>query len=60
MKDDCDEEEDSCIGCLVVMTYLDRAPNGDRSATCARCKAEENHDFDAEPDAKFSRSGERL
>lgn len=55
-----DDDEVRCIGCQVIMCYLDDDPNGDKNATCARCRAEEEHDFDAEPDAEFSRSGERL
>ena len=32
----------------------------DSAETCARCRTEEDHDFDTEPDARFDRRGERI
>ncbi len=46
-----------CISCQVELCHLDDDPNGDRNPVCARCRAEEDHDFDADPHAKFDRSG---
>ena len=53
-------ERGNCINCGEELCNLDDDPNGDRNATCARCKAQDEHDFDAEPGAVFSRSGERV
>lgn len=53
-------ERGTCIDCGEQLCHLDDDPNGDRNATCARCKAQDEHDFDAEPGAVFSRSGERI
>lgn len=55
-----DNERGNCIDCGEQLCHLDDDPNGDRNATCARCKAHYSHDFDAEPNAVFSRSGERI
>lgn len=55
----CSETE-ICIGCHDVMGWLDRDPNGAENATCARCRAEERHDFDVEPDVVFDRKGNRI
>lgn len=49
-----------CIGCGTELNALDDDPNRTCGSTCARCIAEEAHDFDAEPDATFSRSGQRI
>lgn len=49
-----------CISCTDDLCHLDDDPNGSRNATCARCRAEEEHDYDVEPHAVFSRSGERI
>lgn len=46
-----------CLSCSDELCALDDDPNGDSNATCARCRAEEDHDFDAEPDVKFNRDG---
>lgn len=54
------DERGNCLGCGDSLCHLDDDPNGDQNATCARCRAQENHDFDAEPNAVFSRSGERV
>lgn len=55
-----DNERGNCIDCGEGLCHLDDDPNGARNATCARCKAHDAHDFDAEPNAVFSRSGERV
>ena len=39
---------------------IDKDPNGDANCVCARCRAEESHDFDKEPHVKFDRSGKRI
>lgn len=49
----------NCIGCQNTLSVLDNDPNGDENATCCQCRAEEDHDFDAEPQAIFNRLGER-
>jgi len=46
----------SCCNCL---SFLDVSIDGE-SVKCARCIAEERHDFDAEPNARFSRAGVRF
>ena len=48
-----------CVGCDTLLLEIDKDPNGDENATCKRCLAEEDHDFDLDPGARFSRSGER-
>ncbi len=53
------EDRGHCIGCGTELLCIDDDPNGDRNATCARCVAEECHDFDLDPDAVFSRNGDR-
>lgn len=49
-----------CISCSTEMSVIDDDPNGDHNATCARCRAEEDHDFDAQPGAVFDRSGDMI
>lgn len=49
-----------CLGCGEELCCLDEDPNGDENPTCARCRAQEDHDYDAEPLALFSRGGERI
>lgn len=46
-----------CIGCGEKLTSIDDDPNGEHNVTCARCRAEEDHDFDAEPSVEFNRDG---
>lgn len=53
------EDRGQCIDCGTALCHLDDDPNGDRNATCAQCRAQDGHDFDAEPNASFSRTGER-
>jgi hypothetical protein len=50
---------DNCINCGVELGCVDDDPNGDHNCVCARCRAEEAHDFDADPTAAFDRSGRR-
>lgn len=50
-----------CINCGVKLKdCFDRDPNGDPNCVCAKCKAEESHDFDVEPDVVFDRGGHRV
>lgn len=49
-----------CLSCPEQLCIVDDDPNGEGNATCAKCRAEEDHDFDKEPGAVFSRSGERI
>lgn len=51
---------ETCISCGDELYELDRDPNGDKNATCARCVAEESHDFELEPHAVFDRRGNRI
>lgn len=46
-----------CVICGVGLTDIDNDPNGDGNCVCARCRAEERHDFDAEPKVKHDRAG---
>lgn len=55
-----DNERGNCIDCGEALCHLDDDPNGARNASCARCVAHDAHDFDAEPNAVFNRSGERI
>lgn len=50
----------TCIGCSTDLCILDDDPNGAHNSTCARCRAEEEHDFDMYPGVTFSRSGEYI
>ncbi|MBI6883123.1 hypothetical protein [Pseudomonas putida] len=52
--------EENCVTCDVELCIADRDPDGTKNAECLRCIAEQNHDFDREPNAVFSRMGERL
>lgn len=40
-----------------MIGVIDDDPDGAPNVTCARCRAEEAHDFDLEPDVEFDRSG---
>lgn len=54
-------QEPHCPICLRDMIpALDDSSNGEPECKCAQCRAEEEHDFDAEPLAKFRRSGARV
>jgi len=46
-----------CLNCGTELNCLDEDPNGDRNVVCAKCRAEDDHDFDAEPDVRFGRDG---
>lgn len=46
-----------CVGCTTKLTHLDDDPNGEHNADCVRCRAESEHDFDAEPNVFFLRDG---
>ena len=50
----------NCINCTTPLNVLDDDPNGDPNCVCAKCRAEENHDFDAEPNAVYDRRGHRV
>ena len=50
--------KDRCIGCHeTYMPHVDNDPNGERNATCIKCRTEEAHDFDLEPDVQVDRCG---
>jgi hypothetical protein len=50
-----------CLGCgCELIRAIDADPNGDMGCTCARCLAEENHDFDRYPGVVFDRRGHRV
>lgn len=53
-------EQTYCISCNTDLSIIDRNPDGRENATCARCRAEEEHDFNKEPKAKFTRGGHRI
>jgi hypothetical protein len=53
------DQDQSCIECGTALLELDKDPDRRQNATCARCRAEQAHDFDAEPNAVFSRAGVR-
>lgn len=46
-----------CIDCGTELSLLDDDPNGNHNATCTRCRAESEHDFDTEPNVVFTRAG---
>jgi hypothetical protein len=54
MRDRCGDCSDVLIG------HFDDDPSGREATTCARCVAEQGHDFDAEPGAIFRRGGDRM
>ena len=49
-----------CIGCNQRLCDIDRDPDGYLGTSCAQCVAESEHDFTAEPFARFSWTGRRL
>ena len=53
-------ERGDCIECGTELTPVDDDPNRTCGATCARCLAEQSHDFEAEPGVEFTRSGQRV
>lgn len=54
------EDRGNCINCGTELCLLDDDPNGDHNCTCAQCLAHDEHDFDADPNAVFSRAGHRI
>jgi len=47
-----------CFNCLEEMLpHFDNDLNGEANVKCAKCRAEESHDFDVEPDVEFDRAG---
>lgn len=54
-------ESGHCVGCgTELLSHIDADPNGLMNCMCARCRAEEAHDFDAEPGVSFDRSGAQI
>lgn len=51
---------ETCLNCGSDLIRLDADPNGRMNRTCVQCRAEEDHDFDVEPEAVFDRRGERI
>lgn len=50
--------DDYCLNYTTeLLPSLDADPDGKMNVNCARCRVEEEHDFDEEPLALFSRSG---
>lgn len=54
------DKAELCLGCHEELCTLDEDPNGEMNCVCARCRAEEEHDFDKEPNAVFGRAGRRI
>jgi hypothetical protein len=52
--------QSTCMSCPEELLAVDEDANGTKNSTCRRCRAEEDHDFDAEPNAVFNRMGERV
>ena len=51
-------EKRYCINCdQELISAYDDDPNGNKNCVCAKCRAEEEHDFDLEPDVEFDRAG---
>jgi hypothetical protein len=48
------------MGCNEELSSVDDDPNGDWTIMCARCQAEEEHDYDVEPGVVFDRHGRRV
>ena len=55
-----ESEIKNCINCLTELSELDDDPNSDKNCVCAKCRAEEAHDFDAEPNVKYDRRGHQI
>jgi len=51
---------EECIICGEELFCVDDDPNGDKNCKCCRCVAEEDHDYDLEPEAIFDRYGNRV
>jgi len=54
------DKAELCLGCGTELCILDEDPNGEMDCVCVRCRAEEDHDFDKEPDVMFDRAGRRI
>lgn len=52
--------DEYCVGCGTEMLPIDDDPNGAKNAICARCTAEEAHDFSRWPKVRFDRSGHEI
>jgi len=53
------ESDKICINCsMPLIPSYDADPNGELDCMCIRCRREEEHDFDANPDVYFLRNGE--
>ena len=48
-----------CLGCGTELCCIDEDPNGEMGCVCAQCRAEEDQDYDIEPNAVFDRRGSR-
>jgi hypothetical protein len=60
-KQEAKSKLEYCLGCSTEMIgVIDNDPNGAENCTCARCRAEESHDYDLEPDVEFDRSGHMI
>lgn len=54
-------EEERCVNCGIELNEaIDSDPNGAKNCICARCRAEEAHDYDKEPNAAYDRHGRRV
>lgn len=54
-------EPERCVNCGVELNEaIDSDPNGAKNCVCAKCRAEEAHDFDKEPHAVYDRHGRRV
>lgn len=49
-----------CVMCQTMLMPCDEDPNGDKNPVCIKCRAEQAHDFDAEPYVEFDRFGRML
>lgn len=54
------DDRGECMNCPNELGAIDDDPNGAHNLICAKCTAEQSHDFDAEPHAEFNRSGKRI
>lgn len=50
-------QKEYCLNCQTELNCLDEDPNGDKNCVCAKCRAEDSHDFDREPNVLFNRDG---
>lgn len=52
--------DEYCLECGVPLSAIDNDPNEGKNTICARCHAQNCHDFDAEPQARYDRRGRRV